>query len=383
LLKNGRNYPFFDSLQGSGCPYEPIDDLNLIRGYILAIVNFFCSSNFANSFIKCCDQLKYMVTFKDRSFAAKSPGILILAILSMVWISSQVGTVHGIPTTNTPFVVKITSPHKGQQVGIGHNVTLLGSSNYNASSKCQVSVIVDKKRPYQNTIPIGQGVDNYSQWKYTLAPTYTALTEGVNRVTAKLTCDANPALTKSYSINLTGVNQPPATSQPSQRQIAIKSNGTTSQFLPPSSLSSASAPSNSTLAPSNSTLAPSNSTLAPSNRTNTTSVIPVSANSSSLIDPPSTHSSSSSSSGHSHIHHHSHHTHHHSSSSGSSSSSSEHHHSSSSGSSSSSSEHHHSSSSNSHRHSGSENHNNGNGGHSSGGGGGHDFFHGAFSHFGQ
>ena len=288
-----------------------------------------------------------MVTVKEGPVAAKSHGILILAILSMIWISSQVGTVHGIvPTTPTPFVVKITSPHRGQQVGIGHNVTLLGSSNYNASSKCQVSIIVDKKKPYQNTIPIGHGADNYSQWKYTLSPTYTALTAGANRVTAKLTCNANPAFTKSYSINLTGINQPPATSQPSpQQQIAIKSNGTTSP------LSSASVLSNNTLAQSNSTL----------NRANTTSVLPVSANSSSLIDPSSTHPSSSPSGGHSHTHHPSHHTHH-----SSSSSSSEHNH--------------------SHTHTGSDSHNSNDGGDSGdsrhGSGGGHDFFHGAFSHFG-
>jgi hypothetical protein len=298
-----------------------------------------------------------MVTVKEGPVAAKSHGILILAILSMVWISSQVGTVHGIvPTTTTPFVVKITSPHRGQQVGIGHNVTLLGSSNYNASSKCQVSIIVDKKKPYQNTIPIGQGADNYSQWKYTLSPTYTALTAGPNRVTAKLTCNANPTFTKSYSINLTGINQPSSTTpQPSQQQIAIKSNGTTSP------LSSASVLSNSTLAQSNSTL----------NRANTTSVLPVSANSSSLIDPSSTHASSTPSGGHSNTHHPSHHTHH-----SSSSSSSEHDHSSSS----SSSEHDHS-----HTHTGSDSHNSNDGGHSGdshhGSGAGHDFFHGAFSHF--
>ena len=288
------------------------------------------------------------------SYITKLLWILILTIVSTIWISSQVGTVHAIPATTTPMVVKITSPHKGQQVGIGHNVTLLGSSNYNASSKCQVSIIVDNKRPYQNTIPIGQGVDNYSQWKYTLVPTYTALNEGINRVTAKLTCNASPVLTKSYSINLTGINQPPATSQPPQQQIAIKSNGTTSP------LSLASALSNNTLAQSNSI----------SNRTNTTSVLPVSGNGSSLIDPPSTQSSSSFSSGHGQIHHHSHHTHHSSSNSNSSGSS----------------EHHQSSSRNSHTHSESENHNNGHGAHSSdshhSSGGGHDFFHGAFSHFG-
>jgi len=315
-----------------------------------------------------------MVTFKERSFIAKFPGILVLTIVSTIWISSQVSTVHGMPATTTPLVVKITSPHKGQQVGIGHNVTLLGTSSHNASSKCQVSIIVDKKRPYQNTIPMGQGAGNYSEWKYTLAPTYTALTEGMNRVTAKLTCNSNPVFTKFYSINLTGINQP-TTSQP-QQQIAIRSNGTTSPFFLPTSFSLASAVSNSTLASSNSTSPP--------------SVLPVSVNSSSLIDPSATLSSSSSSSGHSHVHNHSHHTHHSSSSSGedhSSSSSGEDHSSSSSGedhSSSSSGEDHSSSSSSSHIHSGSENHNNGNGGHSSDSHhrSGHDFFHGAFSHFG-
>jgi hypothetical protein len=144
-----------------------------------------------------------------------------------------------VSATSTTLVVKITWPHKGQQVGIGHYVALLGTSNYNSSSKCQVSIIVDKKRPYQNTIPIGQGANNYSEWKYTLAPTYTALTEGINRVTAKLTCNANPVYTKFYSINLTGINQP-TTSQPRQ-QIAIRSKGTTSPFFLPTSFSLASA----------------------------------------------------------------------------------------------------------------------------------------------
>ena len=272
-----------------------------------------------------------MVSFKERSSVTKFPGILILTIVSTIWISSQVSIVHGTPTITTPLVVKITYPHKGQQVGIGHNVTLLGTSSYNATNKCQVSIIVDNKRPYQSTIPIGQGEDNYSQWKYTLAPTYAAVTEGMNRVTAKLTCNANPALTKFYSINLTGTNQAPSTSQ---QQIAIKSNDTISPFFLPPSLPLSSAMSNSTLASSHSTSTP--------------SVLPFSVSNSSLIDPSSTHSGSSSSSGHSHKHHHSHHTHHSSSDSGSSGS--DHH-------SSSGSDHHSFSSSDSRA----ENHDNENG----------------------
>ncbi len=109
----------------------------------------------------------------------------------------------------TSLGVKITDPAKGQQVAIGKNLTLLGTSSYNATSNCGVFVIVDGVRPYQKTIPIGQaGGNDYSKWKYTFTPAYAGtIREGINRITAKLLCQANPAnLTKFYSINVTGMN---------------------------------------------------------------------------------------------------------------------------------------------------------------------------------
>ena len=290
-----------------------------------------------------------METFKGRSCQTEFRGILILTVISTIWISSQITMAHGITATTIPVQVKITSPYKGQQEGIGNNVTLLGTSTYNATNKCQVSIIVDNTRPYQDTIPTGQGTGNYSEWKYNLAPTYAALREGMNRVTAKLTCDANPIFTKFYSINLTGITQPTSTSQ---QQIATRSNGTASPFFLPTSFS----------------LAP-----APSNSTSTPSVLPIALNSSSTIDPSSTQSSSASSGAHSHSHNHSHHSDH--SSSSDSSSSSHDHHSSSSDSSSSSHDHHSSSSDSS-----SSSHDHHSSSHTVGSG--HDFFHGAFSHFG-
>lgn len=105
--------------------------------------------------------------------------------------------------------VKITSPIRGQQVPVGNDLTVLGISKYNATSNCQVSVILDGIKPYQNTMPLGLVGADYSQWKYTLSPTYQAtLKEGTNKITAKLLCQGNPlSMTKFYSINVTGVNQ--------------------------------------------------------------------------------------------------------------------------------------------------------------------------------
>ena len=53
------------------------------------------------------------------------------------------------------------------------------------------------------------GRNDYSRWKYAFTPAYAGtIREGINRITAKLICQANPAnLTKFYSINVTGMNE--------------------------------------------------------------------------------------------------------------------------------------------------------------------------------
>ena len=140
-------------------------------------------------------------------------------LLSSGWISPSLGGIivqaqkQQLPQSSEskPMGVKITSPIRGQQVPIGNNLTLLGISKYNSTSTCQVFVILDGIRPYQKTIPAGlTGTgNNYSNWKYSLSPTYPAsIKVGTNKITAKLLCQASPAdLTKFYSINVTGVNQ--------------------------------------------------------------------------------------------------------------------------------------------------------------------------------
>ena len=119
---------------------------------------------------------------------------------------------------------------RGQQVPIGKNLTLSGTASFNATSNCGVFVIVDGVRPYQKTTPIGQtGGNDYSKWRYTFTPTYAGtIIGGVNRITAKLVCKANPVnLTKFYSINVTGMNGiAPKQSAIKQSNPAITRNNT-------------------------------------------------------------------------------------------------------------------------------------------------------------
>jgi hypothetical protein len=256
--------------------------------------------------------VKYMVTFKLRSDKLVFPGIFIMTLfVSTIWFSSiQVNRILALPdqqqlnSTPKPLSVKITDPIKGQQIAVGKNLTLSGISKYNVTANCQVFVIVDSMRPYQKTIAIGQaGVADYTQWKYALAQSYAgSIKEGINKITAKLLCNANPTtLTKFYSINVTGVNG----ASPNQQHLAIRSNNTATPFFLPVSSSFSSAP------------------------LNAPAVIPVSVNNATLLPPAA--SSTSSSAG----------------SSDSSSGSNGHHHSTSSANHSTSSDHHSSSSNNS------------------------------------
>jgi len=196
--------------------------------------------------------------------SSERPDKFVFSVISMILFASTIwiSSACALSQQQTSLGVKITNPAKGQQVAIGKNLTLLGTSSYNVTSNCGVFVIVDGLRPYQKTIPTGQaGGNDYSTWKYTFTPPYAGtIREGVNRITAKLLCQANPAnLTKFYSINVTGMNgvvpkQSPITR--SNTSVApLSSNSSSSLFyqtplinhlsLPTNSNSSASIGSNS------------------------------------------------------------------------------------------------------------------------------------------
>ncbi len=131
--------------------------------------------------------------------------------------SSSTNTPPHIPSqspsssTASPKAVKIISPTKGQQIPVGKDLTISGTSIDNATSNCQVSMSVNHVRPYQPATAAGTGgggANDYSKWNFVLTSNYTTIKPGAdNRITAKYTCTDNPAmLSPTYSsVNVTGV----------------------------------------------------------------------------------------------------------------------------------------------------------------------------------
>jgi hypothetical protein len=100
-----------------------------------------------------------------------------------------------------------------------------GISKDNATADCQVYVIADNLRPYQNASGDGpDGKNDYSRWNFILTSKYTLIKEGVNKITAKFSCKPNSTIAAFYSINVTGIagttNQSGATSNNSTRNNA-------------------------------------------------------------------------------------------------------------------------------------------------------------------
>jgi hypothetical protein len=117
-------------------------------------------------------------------------------------------------TTSTIGGIKIISPEKGSNVPIDLNSPFIikGISKDTAATDCQVSVIVNNVKPYQNAQPLNKnGDEDYSEWQFTLTKNYTNIIEGANKITSKFSCLNNPQ-SSHYSVNVTGVNSPPAVS---------------------------------------------------------------------------------------------------------------------------------------------------------------------------
>ncbi|HET6589017.1 MAG TPA: hypothetical protein VFG45_02515 [Candidatus Nitrosocosmicus sp.] len=114
-------------------------------------------------------------------------------------------------TTKLDGGIKITSPDKGDLVPLNSNKSLVinGVSKDNATSDCDVTIILNNAKPYQNVQPTGLGGSNdYSSWKYTLSSNYTSINEGNNKITSKIYC-ANLGGQSSqayYSVNVTATN---------------------------------------------------------------------------------------------------------------------------------------------------------------------------------
>jgi hypothetical protein len=108
-----------------------------------------------------------------------------------------------------PDTITITSPKDGQQVPIGQDLQVTGTSMPNAaSSDCKITVNLNGIKPYQPVVANGPGGGNdYSQWSSTLTPNYAPIKEGQNRITARIACASDPNLKQFVHANVTGVAQ--------------------------------------------------------------------------------------------------------------------------------------------------------------------------------
>jgi hypothetical protein len=138
-------------------------------------------------------------------------GILVFTLWNNVAVYAQNTTTAGNNTTTSQQHVpkiKITSPTRGQQLPVGKDLTVSGTSIDNATSNCQVAVIVNNVKPYQNATAAGTGgAADYSKWNFALTSKYTTIKQGDNRITARFECVDNPATKGFSSVNVTGANQ--------------------------------------------------------------------------------------------------------------------------------------------------------------------------------
>lgn len=134
--------------------------------------------------------------------------VIVISLLLILTISST-----GLFQFASAFV-NIISPSKGEAVPAGSSLTVSGTSDDNAQTNCNIQIIVNDNRPYQDTIPVAPG--DYSEWTFVVNPQYAEIEEGINTITSKALCDTphEPFLkldpltrqyVKHYSINVTGV----------------------------------------------------------------------------------------------------------------------------------------------------------------------------------
>jgi hypothetical protein len=102
--------------------------------------------------------------------------------------------------------VTITSPTAGEQVPIGQDLTVTGTSIANSDSGCKINVNLNRARPSQPATATGPGgPDDYSQWSAILTSNYTSIQEGENRIGARISCGSDSTIRQFTSVNVTGV----------------------------------------------------------------------------------------------------------------------------------------------------------------------------------
>ena len=116
-----------------------------------------------------------------------------------------------VPDTSK-YGVKITYPSDDEIVSVGE-LTMFGMAKYDATNDCTVYADWNNSKPMQKATPaglnfteFGRNSNDYLTWTFTYTSKYHLISEGVNELTAKLSCDIGPFnATKYDSVNVIGV----------------------------------------------------------------------------------------------------------------------------------------------------------------------------------
>jgi hypothetical protein len=111
-------------------------------------------------------------------------------------------------TNIPPPTIEITSLQEGERVPVGE-LTIEGVSSDDQESDCQVYADVNDVTPMRNVTAVdlgGGGDDDFSRWTFTYSEDYQLIKEGVNELTAKISCfgDGSTPVSEWHSINVTG-----------------------------------------------------------------------------------------------------------------------------------------------------------------------------------
>jgi hypothetical protein len=109
--------------------------------------------------------------------------------------------------------VKITYPSDSDMVSAGE-LTIFGTAKYEAANNtCTVYADWNDSQPMQKATPAGlnftesgRSSNDFSTWTFTYTSKYHLINEGVNDLTAKLSCDIGPFnVTKFDSVSVNGI----------------------------------------------------------------------------------------------------------------------------------------------------------------------------------
>ncbi|MFZ0514309.1 MAG: hypothetical protein WAM14_22085 [Candidatus Nitrosopolaris sp.] len=132
----------------------------------------------------------------------------IVLIVCLAHIISYLNiAVEGKQQVSTKFNVRITYPPPRQQVPTGYSLTIFGTSIYNTTNNDCTVYANSNDLQFQKVVAVGPtGNNDYSSWIFTYAKNYHPITKGINKLTAKISCKANPInFTAYYTTNVTGI----------------------------------------------------------------------------------------------------------------------------------------------------------------------------------